>query len=75
MEQIVIRNLPVGTKAGLRLRADANQRSVEAEAREILTEAVNQDELTLVDLLTTDEGVSIDFEPQHLGLTGRIPEL
>lgn len=74
MEQILIRNLPAGTKAALRSRAEQHRRSVEAEAREILADALEREPLTLVDLLTTDEGEDIDFEPSRLGLTGRAAE-
>ena len=35
MEQILIRNLPVGTKAALRARAQQRHRSLEAEARDV----------------------------------------
>lgn len=75
MEQILIRNLPAGTKAALRARAERHQRSVEAEARDILAEALDQDPATMVDLLATDEGVDIEFEPAPLHLTARTPEL
>jgi len=37
MEQLLIRKLPDGTKAWLKSRAIASDRSVEAEARAILT--------------------------------------
>ena len=37
MEQILIRNLPEGTKAALRARAARHHHSAEAEARAILT--------------------------------------
>ena len=75
VEQILIRGLPEGTKAALRLRAERHRRSVEAEAREILAEALGRQPVTLVDLLATDEGADIDFEPGRLGLTARSPEL
>lgn len=75
MEQIVIRNLPVGTMAALRARAKQHQRSVEAEARELLADALKREPITLVDLLGTDEGADIEFEPQRLGLTARTPDL
>lgn len=75
MEQILIRSLPAGTKAVLRARAESHRRSVEAEVREILADVLKRDPITLVDLLSTDEGADIDFEPQRLGLTGRAPEL
>lgn len=75
MEQILIRNLPAGTKAALRARAKQRHRSVEAEARDLLTRALESEPLTIVDLLSTDEGADIEFEPQRLGLTGRSAEL
>ena len=75
VEQILIRNLPAGTKAALRARAEQHHRSVEAEVREILGEALEREPVTLVDLLSTDEGADIDFEPERLGLTARTAQL
>jgi plasmid stability protein len=75
VEQILIRNLPAGTKAALKARAEQHRRSVEAEAREILADALEREPVTLVDLLGTDEGADIEFEPERLGLTARTPEL
>lgn len=75
MEQILIRNLPAGTKAALKTRADEHGRSVEAEVRELLADALERRPVTLVDLLTTDDGADIDFEPERLGLSARTPEL
>ncbi|KXF57130.1 antitoxin [Rhodococcus sp. SC4] len=75
MEQILIRNLPAGTKAALRARAEQHHRSVEAEVREILGEVLEREPVTLVDLLSTDEGADIEFEPERLGLTARTAEL
>ena len=75
MEQILIRNLPAGTKAALRARAKQHRRSVEAEVREILGEALEREPVTLVDLLSTDEVAEIEFEPERLGLTARTTEL
>ncbi|MBU4337617.1 MAG: plasmid stabilization protein [Actinobacteria bacterium] len=43
MAQILIRNLPDDVKEGLRQRAERHSRSVEAEAREILSAAVTVD--------------------------------
>ncbi|WP_159806943.1 FitA-like ribbon-helix-helix domain-containing protein [Cellulomonas citrea] len=43
MAQILIRNLPDDIKEGLRRRAERHSRSVEAEAREILSAAVTVD--------------------------------
>ena len=75
MEQILIRNLPAGTKAALRARAKQHRLSAEAEARKILAEALDRDPVTLVDLLGTDEGADIDFEPERLGATARTADL
>lgn len=75
MEQILVRNLPAGTKAALRARADQHHRSVEAEAREILAEALQREPVTMVDLLSTDQGADTDFEPERLGLAAQTPEL
>lgn len=75
MEQILIRNLPSGTKAALKARAEQHRRSVEAEAREILAEALEREPVTLVDLLGTVEGADVEFEPERLGLVIRTPDL
>jgi plasmid stability protein len=75
MEQILIRNLPAGTKAALRARAEQRHRSVEAEARDLLTRALEGEPVTIVDLLSTDEGADIEFEPERLGLAARSAEL
>ncbi|QGK69898.1 Arc family DNA-binding protein [Allosaccharopolyspora coralli] len=75
MEQILIRSLPAGTKAALRARAEYHHRSVEAEARQILADALEREPATIVDLLSMDEGADIEFEPQRLGLTARSSEL
>ena len=75
MEQILIRNLPAGTKAALRARAEKHHRSLEAEARDTLTKALADKPVTIVDLLSTDEGADIEFEPERLGLTARSADL
>ena len=75
MEQILIRNLPPGTKAALKARADQHRRSSEAEARDILATALGAEPATLVDLLGMVEGADIDFEPDPLGLATRTAEL
>lgn len=74
MEHIVIRNLAAESRAALRARAEAHHRSVEAEAREILIDALLREPASLVDLLNTDEGGDIGFEPLGLGLSGRTAE-
>ena len=75
MEQILIRNLPAGTKAALRTRAEQHRRSLEAEARQILADALEREPVTILDLLSTDEGAVIEFDAERLGLTARTPEL
>lgn len=75
MEQILIRNLPAGTKAALRARAEKRHRSLEAEARDALTKALADEPVTIVDLLSTDEGADFEFEPERLGLTARSADL
>jgi len=75
VEQILIRNLPTGTKAALRARAESHHRSAEAEAREILADAVGREPATMVDLLATVDGADIDFNPDRLGLTSRTAPL
>lgn len=75
MEQILIRNLPAGTKAALRARAAQRHRSVEAEARDVLAKSLESEPVTIVDLLSTDEGADVEFEPERLGVTARTPDL
>lgn len=75
VEQILMRNLPAGTKAALKTRAKQHRRSIEAEARAILADALEREPVTLVDLLGTDEGADIEFEPKRLCLTTRTPDL
>lgn len=74
-EQILIRNLPAGTKAALRARAERRHHSVEAEARDVLTKALECDPVTILGILSTDEGADIEFEPERLGLVARTAEL
>ena len=62
MEQILIRNLPAGTKAALKRRAEQHRRSVEAEVRETLADALEHEPVTLADLLGTDEGTDIGMD-------------
>ena len=75
VEQILIRNLPSGTKAALRRRAEQHRRSVEAEARSILAAALDAEPVTMTDLLSMEDGVDIEFEPERLGLVARTAEL
>jgi plasmid stability protein len=74
-EQILVRNLPAGTKAALRARAEHHGRSVEAEARSILAEALESEPVSIADLLFAEDGADIEFEPERLGLTVRTPDL
>ena len=74
-EQILIRNLPEGTKAALRARAERHRQSVEAETREILAAALAEDPCPLVAPLAGEVGGDIEFEPGRLGLTARAAEL
>jgi plasmid stability protein len=75
VDQILIRNLPAGTKAALRARAERHHRSMEAEARAILTEAVAIAPASLVDLVSMDEGSEIEFAPDRLGVALRTADL
>lgn len=71
MEQIVVRNLPTGTKSALRARARARHSSVEAELRRIIAEALAAQPASMADLLAAEGGVDIEFEPDRLGLGTR----
>lgn len=75
MEQLLIRNLPSGTKALLSDRAARHHRSMEAEARAIVEEALANEPATIVDLLAMPESEDIEFEPERLGLTARSADL
>lgn len=75
MEQVLIRNLPDGTKAALRSRAKAHGRSLEAELRAILEREARVAPRTLVDFLAMPARTHIEFEPERLHLTARTPEL
>lgn len=70
MEQILIRNLPPGTKASLRRLASQHGHSMEAEARELLESALRTSTGSIVDALSMPPD-DIEFEPTRLGLTGR----
>lgn len=71
----MIRNLPEGTKAALRVRAARHHHSVEDEACAILTAGLSGEDVPMSVLLAADSGQDIDFEPQRLGLIGCTPEL
>lgn len=75
MEQILIRNLPEGTKAALRAQAKRHGNSLEAEVRSILADTLSRQPATIVDLLSAPESAGIEFEPEKLRLTARTPQL
>lgn len=64
VEQILIRNLPLGTKAALRARAKQRHSLVEGEARDVLARAVEGDLVTIVDVLSTDERGVLTSSPR-----------
>jgi antitoxin FitA len=66
--QILIRNLPDDVKDGLKKRAERHQRSLEAEAREILSAAVSVDPV----LAWLDD--SEELRTQFGGLELPVPE-
>jgi plasmid stability protein len=57
------------------VRAEQHHRSLEAEVREILADALAREPVTIVDLLSTEEGADIEFEPERFGLSARTPDL
>lgn len=75
MSAITIRRLPDDVKQRLRMREAANQRSMEAEARDILVSALNeprQVDLSWIEMLMTaardyggDTGVELDIPPDE----------
>lgn len=71
MAQILVRNLDDGLKARLQRRAKRNGRSMEAEAREILREALRQKEPRRG---LGNEIVAM-FSGSGLGLEEPIPEI
>jgi plasmid stability protein len=75
VDEILISDLPEGTKAALQVRAEQHHRSIEAEAREILAVALAREPVTIVDLLASSEGADVDFDPERLGLTAGTPDV
>lgn len=74
-EQVLIRNLRDGTKVRLDARARRNRRSMEAEARAILDDALAREPESIVDILAMPGGEDIDFEPERLRLSARSADL
>ncbi|MCT1458959.1 Arc family DNA-binding protein [Aestuariimicrobium sp. p3-SID1156] len=68
MTAITIRQLPEGLKDKLRLRAAAKGHSMEAEARAILTEALERP--AAVDLTWVNQVIEVgeQFQPVHLAI-------
>lgn len=75
MEQVLVRNLADGTKAALRARARQNNRSLEAEIRSVLEREAAASPRTIVDVIAMPDSIRIEFEPERLNLTARVPEL
>ena len=70
MAQFVVRNLESGVKAKLQSRARRHGRSMEEEVREILRNAVHEEETAAGGL-----GTEIAALFSKTGLTAEIPEL
>jgi plasmid stability protein len=71
-EQLLIRNLPAGTKARLKERARRNHRSVEAEARAALQDSLAREPVSMADLLADDRTeAGFDWEPPRRPMTVR----
>ena len=51
--------------------------AIEADCPDALHafQALDREPVSIVDLLCTDGGADIEFEPERLGLTARVPEL
>jgi antitoxin FitA len=74
-EQLLVRGLPDGTKAQLKLRALGNSRSIESQARQIIVDSLNAPALSLAEMLA-DPRAEADFhwQPDRLGLALRAVE-
>jgi plasmid stability protein len=71
VEHVIKLSLPPDVMEGLRTRAKSRHRTMESEAVALLAEALGLSSASLVDLLSTDEGGDIDFEPRRLGIAGQ----
>jgi plasmid stability protein len=69
------RSLPPGSKSALGSGAEVTRPSLEAEASEIRADALGCESATLPDLLGSEEGSDVAFEPERLGLIARTMEL
>ena len=74
MEQILIRNLPAGTKAALHAGQATLPVGRGGGARPAHQGSGGR-AVTIVDLLGTDDGADIEFDPDRLGLTARSAQL
>lgn len=75
MEQILIRNLPDGTRAMLHRRAIENGSSIEDEARNALAEGMASEPSSLVELIAMNSDTEVEFEPERFGLKARSAKL
>jgi len=75
VESILIRNLPEGTKAQLAARAERHRRSMEAEARDIIADALARGSATIVDFLAHQVSAEVELETEPLGATARAADL
>jgi len=73
-DTLLIRRLPAGTKSRLAAQAKDNERSVEAEAREILIRGLGN-KPTVLDLLGRGDTEDIEWEPERIGAQLREVEL
>lgn len=71
MAQLIVRNLEEGVKVRLRRRAARHGRSMEEEARDILRDALRNDDAPAGELGSEIAGIFSGGE----GLEGEIPEL
>ena len=71
MEQLLIRRLPAGTKLALKERAQKHGRTSESEAREILVSVLQENPVSIVDLLKDRSELVVDFEPERSTLAVR----
>jgi plasmid stability protein len=78
MAQLIVRNLEAAVKSGLERRAALHGRSMEAEVREILRDAVFQEESEIIGLGTQIanlfRGIGFESESEIPRLGGKIFE-
>ncbi|WP_124054870.1 FitA-like ribbon-helix-helix domain-containing protein [Arcanobacterium ihumii] len=73
-EQILIRDLPAGTKQALKARARQNRTSMENEARRILSSVLCAERPSIASLLAQEIPsceADFDFDPPRLGIGSR----